>query len=228
MFAEDGVQQKLSREPAAKAPEEAWLKNSSRRGFRHELASALAIFETLYRARATHDAFARPEGLDRSPVGVPFTESVTAAAGDPLAEELAALSADEFDLLIYLVAAHHGKVRVSIRSSPDNERSDVPDPCPEDKRQARGVRDGDTLAPCRIPASDLQTGPLAPEVTLSLDLMELGLSRRYGVSWRERMQLLLERLGPFRLAYFEGLLRAADCRASIKEDQQATLREERV
>lgn len=33
------------------------------------------------------------------------------------------------------------------------------------------------------------------------------------------MQALLERLGPFRLAYLEGLLRAADCRASDDEDK---------
>ena len=62
---------------------------------------------------------------------------------------------------------------------------------------------------------------LLPEITLTLDPMELGLSQRYGASWRERMQFLLERLGPFRLAYLEGLLRAADCRASDEEDQRA-------
>jgi CRISPR-associated endonuclease/helicase Cas3 len=61
----------------------------------------------------------------------------------------------------------------------------------------------------------------APKITLTLDPMELGLSQRYGASWRERMQFLLERLGPFRLAYLEGLLRAADCRASDEEDQRS-------
>jgi CRISPR-associated endonuclease/helicase Cas3 len=109
---------------------------------------------------------------------------------------------------------------MSLRSSPDDDRTDVSDPCPGEKRQARGVRDDDTVAACQIPAADLKTAIMAPEVTLSLDLMELGLSPRHGASWRERMQLLLERLGPFRLAYLEGLLRAADCRASIEEDQQ--------
>jgi CRISPR-associated endonuclease/helicase Cas3 len=152
----------------------------------------------------------------------------TAGTGDPLPQELAALSADELDLLVYLVAAHHGKVRMSIRSSPDDERTNVSDPCPEKKSQARGVREGDTLPGCQIPDADWQTGSRAPEVTLSLDLMELGLSSHYGASWRERMQSLLERLGPFRLAYLEGLLRAADCRASIEEDRPATSRQERV
>jgi CRISPR-associated endonuclease/helicase Cas3 len=54
---------------------------------------------------------------------------------------------------------------------------------------------------------------------LLLDPMELGLSQSYGPSWRERTQMLLERLGPFRLGYLEALLRAADCRASKEEDE---------
>lgn len=229
MLAGDLVQQRLASEPAAKAPEEAWQKNGSRPGFRHELASALAILETVRRVQPEHDAFAWPDGLDKSPFGAVVDElPSTAGGGDRLLEELKALSADELDLLIYLVAAHHGKVRMSIRSSPDDERTNVSDPCPEKKSQARGVRDADTLPACQIPAADWQTGSRAPEVTLSLDLMELGLSSHYGASWRERIQSLLERLGPFRLAYFEGLLRAADCRASIQEDQGATPREERV
>jgi CRISPR-associated endonuclease/helicase Cas3 len=229
MLAGDLVQQRLASEPAAKAPGEAWLKNGSRPGFRHELASALTILETLYRAHPTHGAFAWPDGLRKSDFGAAFLESPsTDDTGEPLLQDLAALSADELDLLVYLVAAHHGKVRMSIRSSPDDERTKVPDPCPGGKRQARGVREGDTLPGCQIPGSDLQAGVLAPEVTLSLDLMELGLSSRYGASWRERMQSLLERHGPFRLAYLEGLLRAADCRASSDEDQGATPREERV
>ena len=70
-------------------------------------------------------------------------------------QELAALSADELDLLVYLVASHHGKVRLSLRSSPDDERVDVPDPCRGGRRQARGVRDGDALKSCLIPAADL-------------------------------------------------------------------------
>jgi CRISPR-associated endonuclease/helicase Cas3 len=213
MLAGNLVQQRLAGEPPAKAPKEAWMKNGSRPGFRHELASALAILETLYRAHPTHDAFAWPGGLDKADFGAVAEEPLpTAGTYDPLLQELAALSADELDLLVYVVAAHHGKVRMSIRSSPDDDSAN-------EKRQVRGVRDGDTLPCCKIPGADLLSGFPASEVTLSLDLMALGLSPRYGASWRGRMQLLLERLGPFRLAYLEGLLRAADCRASIEEDQ---------
>jgi len=236
------VKGKLDGQPAAKAPngkppgqqqadetKNAWRKDglkpdgySDRRrpGFRHELASALAILELLHRAQPKHRGFDWPEEL-KAEFGLVSQEPAEPdAVNDTLVQELAALSADEFDLLLYLVAAHHGKVRMSLRSSPDDDRTNVPDPCPGDKRQARGVRDADCLPSCRIPAADLNgTGIDTHEVILSLDLMELGLSPGFGASWRERTQLLLERLGPFRLAYLEAILRAADCRASAEEDQ---------
>ena len=206
-LADPVVQTKLNGQPAAKAPDHAWRKNGPRSGFRHELASALAILEAVYRAKPDHSAFAWPAGLDKASFGdVPLDSTWPGLADDPLMKELLALSADELDLLVYLVAAHHGKVRISLRSSPDDEG--------QADRQARGVRDGDLVPSCRIPDA------ITPAVALVLDPMELGLSLRYGASWRERTQLLLERLGPFQLAYLESLLRAADCRASAEEDQR--------
>jgi CRISPR-associated endonuclease/helicase Cas3 len=228
------VQRKLGGQPPAKAPEDAWRRDSvnsnnsdgdqRRPGFRHELASALAILETLCFAKLPHEAFAWPDGLDKAQfVGGSSNGRGIVSVDDPLAQELSELSAVEIDLLVYLVASHHGKVRMSLRSSPDDELVDVPDPCPADKRQARGVRDGDALPSCELPAANLNaTAIAAPAVTLSLDLMELGLSPRFGASWRERMQLLLEQFGPFQLAYLEAMLRAADCRGSAEEDQVVT------
>lgn len=226
----------LGDQPAAKAPKEAWQAPLGRRagkhdadettasrrrpGFRHELASALAILETLRQADSKHRAFAWPEGLPKSQFGQPYESEQQRPSTGPAAQELAALSREDFDLVLYLVAAHHGKVRMSLRSSPDDARTDVPDPCPSSERQARGVRDNDELEACKLPdenGKDME----APRVTLSLDPMELGLSARYGPSWRERMQELLERLGPFRLAYLEALLRVADWRASRNEDENA-------
>ena len=236
-FLKQAKDRELDGECAAKAPDgktskgkgrdnskDAWRRDKPTRGeptdkrrpgFRHELASALAILETLKQAQPDHSVFAWPEGLKQE-----FADQIPThkqpIVTDPLVGELSVLSDEDFDLLLYLVACHHGKVRMSLRSSPDDNRTDVPDPCPPEMRQARGVRDCDKLPACNMPG---QNGEIvvAQEVYLHLDPMELGLSLRYGRSWRDRMQSLLEHIGPFRLAYFEALLRAADWRASAKE-----------
>jgi CRISPR-associated endonuclease/helicase Cas3 len=122
---------------------------------------------------------------------------------------LRSLSDDELNLVAYLVAAHHGKVRLSIRSLPGE---DAP---PDDRRFARGVWDSDELS-----AVDLGGEVAAPAVTLSLEPMELGLCQEPPFagqpSWGERVMRLRdnEALGPLRLAYLEAILRAADMRAS--------------
>lgn len=134
----------------AKAP---MMRPYDRLGFRHELASALALLQT------GHD-----------------------------------------DLAVYLAAAHHGKIRLSLRALPNET------PPPEGIRFARGIREGDILPP----ADGL------PEVVLSLACMELGDSAE-GASWAERMIGLLETWGPFRLAFWEALVRLADWRASAEE-----------
>ena len=110
------------------------------------------------------------------------------------------------DLVAFLVAAHHGKVRLSIRSLP-NERS------PGASRFARGVGENDEL-----PETPLGGGVTAPRVVLSLEPMELGISQEPPFvgqpSWTERMIRLRNQHGPFRLAYLEAILRAADIRVS--------------
>ncbi len=124
-------------------------------------------------------------------------------------QESGGLIADnQRNLIAYLVAAHHGKVRLSIRSLPGEKK-------PDDAavRFARGVWDGDPL-----PETDLGDGLVAPPVELSLEPMELGLSASGQPSWAERMLSLRDdpELGPFRLAYLECLLRAADMRVSAR------------
>lgn len=110
------------------------------------------------------------------------------------------------DLIAYLIAAHHGKVRMSLRAMPTEEA----DECV--KRFARGVWEGDTL-----PALDFD-GERSRETTLKLALMELGEGDQ-GPSWTERTLKLLDRHGPFRLAWLETLVRLADWRASAEEQQ---------
>ena len=111
----------------------------------------------------------------------------------------------EADLPAYLIAAHHGKVRMRLRALPNEKRA-------EDGRLfARGVWDGD-----KLPRTDLG-GKIVPETVLDLDLMQLG-EGRLGPSWSARCQALLKQYGPFRLAFLEALLRIADWRASEAEE----------
>jgi len=124
-----------------------------------------------------------------------------------LASALAWLAEGKSDLGAFIVAAHHGKVRLSLRARPGEE----PPPGAEGKKRfAHGVHDGDVL-----PNVDLGAGVVVPEQTLSLACMELG-GGGEGPSWADRTLRLLEELGPFRLAYVEMLVRVADWRASQK------------
>ena len=145
-----------------------WWERYRRTGFRHELASALAMLQ-------------------------PSVQ----------------LPEEERDLAAYLVAAHHGKVRLSIRSLPNEKRP------ANGGRFARGIWDGDSLAEV-----DLGDGVVAPAVTLSLEPIELGLCQDPPFagqrSWADRALRLRDDLGPFRLAFLETLLRAADERASAR------------
>jgi CRISPR-associated endonuclease/helicase Cas3 len=115
------------------------------------------------------------------------------------------------DLVAYLLAAHHGKVRLSIRALPD----DAP-PDNRAKLHARGIWEGDEL-----PGVDLGDGLALPGGKLDLAPMQLG--RQNGkASWAERMLVLRDSptLGPFRLAFLEALVRAADVRATRLEEQR--------
>ncbi len=108
------------------------------------------------------------------------------------------------DLIAYLVLAHHGKVRTSLRAMPA-EGADA-----GVRRFARGVWEGDTL-----PALAFD-GERSEETRLRLALMEVGLGEQ-GPSWSERSLKLLQEHGPFRLAWLETLVRLADWRASRAE-----------
>jgi len=119
---------------------------------------------------------------------------------------LQAGSTEQRNLVAFLVAAHHGKVRLSIRSLPTENQP----PGESGRLYARGVWDGDAL-----PAATLNALSV-PGVKLDLRPMLLG-DGPQGASWLARMIALRDRLGPFPLAYLETLLRAADGRASAME-----------
>lgn len=114
----------------------------------------------------------------------------------------------ERDLVAYLIAAHHGRVRLGLRALP-SER-EPPDAADTGRLYARGVWDGDLLPALQVAGSSL------PGTELRLGIMRLGRGSQ-GPSWSERTRRLLEDCGPFKLAWLEALLRLADWRASARE-----------
>ena len=114
------------------------------------------------------------------------------------------------DSVAYLIAAHHGKVRMNLRSLP--RESPPREPERAGARFARGVWEGDEL-----PALDLGAGERWAGGSLTLSVMELGWDSTTRASWTERTRELLSRYGPFRLAWLETVVRLADWRASGKE-----------
>jgi CRISPR-associated endonuclease/helicase Cas3 len=113
------------------------------------------------------------------------------------------------DLTAYLIAAHHGKVRLNLRALP---REVAPKNDHAASRFARGIWEGD-----EIPAFGLEGDDHWDGRRLRLSIMELGWDDVSRESWTERTRELLAALGPFRLAWLETLLRVADWRASKKE-----------
>lgn len=147
--------------------------------------------------KARHDVAKAPDGAWTRASGRPHLRHELASA-------LAALDAGERDLVAFLVATHHGKVRLTLRSLPSE-----PPPADGISRICRGIHDGD-----RLPAVDLGGGQEAPEVTLALHPMEMGLGPDGHRSWADRMLSLRDDEGIWRLLWLEAILRAADGRAS--------------
>lgn len=117
------------------------------------------------------------------------------------------LPEEQRDRIAYLIAAHHGRVRLGLRALPREQ-----EPPERDRLFARGIWEGD-----RLPALTFD-GITLPETTLRLDLMRLG-DGPQGASWTTRTRRLLASHGPFRLAWLEALVRIADWRASAEEQR---------
>jgi CRISPR-associated endonuclease/helicase Cas3 len=104
----------------------------------------------------------------------------------------------------YLVMSHHGRVRKVLRDEiPKQPRN------PKDEETVRGVSDGDVLPAVMIAGQSLGCA------ALSTDCRRMGRDRNGHESYTRGVLRLLDHYGPFRLAFFEALFRAADIRASI-------------
>ncbi len=125
-----------------------------------------------------------------------------------LVSALVALQQGEPFLLTYLVAAHHGRVRMTIQPRPTEKApSGV-------ERYALGVWQGD-----EVPAVNLGNNLEIPPQRISLECMELG-EGEHGESWAARAIALLEEYGPFKLAFLETIIRLADWRASANAENK--------
>jgi len=206
------------------APDEAWLRppgtyrfpdGESRPGLRHELASVLALFAVLEEYAPGHPALLGSWNEALSHLGYKVPEGREIPAGCAPAIEILECTAARFDLIAYLVASHHGKVRAALHAAPkDQDYSD------RDGRgmPIHGVREGDHL-----PSIGEANGLFWQGCDLTLEPASMGLSSRTGASWQDRVAGLLAKYGPSALGYLEAVLRAADVRASRLETSDPAL-----
>lgn len=101
--------------------------------------------------------------------------------------------------------SHHGHVRKTLRDElPRNPRRVQREADP-----VRGIQEGTP-----VPAVSVDGHVLPATPALSIACRQMGRSSDGAESWTRSVLRLLDHFGPFRLAYYEAIIRAADCRAS--------------
>ncbi len=143
-----------------------------------------------------------------------------------LASALAWLQAGRSDdpffqnLVAYLIATHHGKIRLSLRAMP-GETAPETGLDQDTPLYARGIWQNDQLPPVGEKRIEIEGFP-AEGVTLDLTCMQMG-EQDDRPSWTARVLTLRDspQLGLFRLAWLETILRAADAIASADAEQRA-------
>jgi CRISPR-associated endonuclease/helicase Cas3 len=178
-------------------------------GALHDLGKAHPVFQATLRSAIYGDAFEDKDDRLWAKSGRRGGTHERPYFRHELASALAIRRLDghlelpERDLIAYLTASHHGKVRLSIRPAPDERR---PENADGEARFALGIVDGDLLPEVKTPIGTV------PALALDLAPMDLGDER----SWTDAALRLRDdpSLGPFRLGFLEALLRVADWRAS--------------
>lgn len=147
-------------------------------------------------------------------------EAVSAVAFQKLGLDLAS---EDSDLVSYLIASHHGKMRLSMRSMPRkrgntyaNAREDtILGLCPNTAETVKIFASAKTQTE-QSSEQIIQEKNLKSEVQVDASMAHMGKNGN-SRSWTQMALEMLEAWGPFRLAYLEAAIRAADSRASEME-----------
>jgi len=110
------------------------------------------------------------------------------------------------NLTAYLIMAHHGKVRFTLRRVYRSHAR-------LDKKYLLGIEiSGETM-------KEFSSNSVSvPETFIDMRMAAVGRGPNNEPSWTERVMELLDEYGPFKLAYLEALIRRADWFASEKEN----------
>jgi CRISPR-associated endonuclease/helicase Cas3 len=163
----------LPEDVTARVARAAWL---------HDIGKAHPVFQATMRANGCGAGqWAKAPGRGSRHERQGFRHEVASA--------LAALQMGEDELIVYLLMAHHGKVRQRLEPFPWQPR-DGP---------LHGVSEGETL-----PAVE----GVSPEIALQYP------PKGPGKGWLPLCRRLLTTYGPFRIAWLEAVVREADQRAS--------------
>ncbi len=116
---------------------------------------------------------------------------------------------DSHELLAeYLVMSHHGYVRKVLRDELPREASRA---AFSKSDEVRGIEEGTAVAGCEV------LGEKLPDTeSLSIECRKMGRCEDDSESWTKSVLRLLDEFGPFRLAFYEAIVRAADRRASAE------------
>jgi CRISPR-associated endonuclease/helicase Cas3 len=109
----------------------------------------------------------------------------------------------------YLIMIHHGRVRKVLRDEIPRFPKDA-----KDNDTVRGVVHGSDIPAVIIDGKSLGCA------SLSTDCRRMGRDTAGHESYTRNVLRLLEHYGPFQLAFFEAVFRAADVRASIAAAQK--------
>jgi CRISPR-associated endonuclease/helicase Cas3 len=189
----------------------------------HDLGKAHPVFQAMLRDDATPDGVVLAKSRSRSGPAVArrgfrheaaSLAALRAPGGERVVEQV---GGRDQTLVRYLVAAHHGKVRIGVRPLP-SRRGGRADWTRGDVETALGLAHGE-----QFPAVDLGDGVMLPPTTLDVEALTAFAGPE---TWLAEVLGLLARddLGPFRLAFLEGMVVLADWRASgspsalVKED----------